>query len=801
MLVNLQDRLLLAIVGIFLLAVAPSAKSSLPYEQIPGQMQVEQADKDRVPQVELQTAHIFTMLKETDYRGEGQFPLELTRISISPRNTALDCVDSSMHWEHSYSSCLINNLSLPVNPSITVCTMGICTTFNANLKPYSGDVHDTLIKNGVVNGVTYPWVYTQFKTGIREAYDSKSRMVARFDRAGIEHRVTYQVVSPYYSTVREVTHMPSGRRLSFQYSSLQTLSSITDPAAQVFKYDFTNTASQLSTYTTDSITFPAADAASAPLVRTYLESGFSWECITEGGGDYVEGFLLNSVKEAGQTLLDVNYLCNIYTQITQAGHNAQNRIQKRAYNLNASARDLLTEQFADTDTSAYRSMVYDRQFGCVDCGLINTTYMYRPASVSARCAGCDADYKSYTYNSKGDMLTRTDYLNRVTKFTYDAKGLPLTETEAYGIPDARITTRTWDTRFPLKTSEVVGEVAKDWRYNDKGHVIREIIRPVSEALVNDACPINSKTCHQTNYNYVYDPTTHVTLKVTKTGPRPENGSTITEYRSNGDLWKITNALGQVDEVLAVNAHGQITQRRDINGQVTITDYNNLRQPTTITTGSDVTRYNYYTNGRLKTLTRPDGSVLFYTYTPAGSVKTVSSTNNGITETVEYQRDSRGNILNTIASRTGDTAQTWKQTFDNKGLLATQSDGSTGWSKTLSYNLNNLPTQSCLSAQICDLTGYTGLDQVNDRSKAPMLSNGTLGTATPLFSLDYDVAGRVKQIVDPNNARSTLTNNELSKHTDENSPDFGDRSATYDLAGNNTYQQDSDGNSATKQYDA
>jgi hypothetical protein len=64
------------------------ADPGLAYEQLPGQLQWEQNDSTRVPQVEFQSEPLFgaTLLKETDYRGEGQFPLVFTRINASPRS-------------------------------------------------------------------------------------------------------------------------------------------------------------------------------------------------------------------------------------------------------------------------------------------------------------------------------------------------------------------------------------------------------------------------------------------------------------------------------------------------------------------------------------------------------------------------------------------------------------------------------------------------------------------------------------------------------------------------------------------
>ncbi|WP_084480090.1 RHS repeat domain-containing protein [Methylomicrobium lacus] len=789
---------------IFLYTSLVFADPGLPYEQLPGQMQIEQSDKYRVPQVEFQTEPYFgaTLLKEIDYRGEGQFPLEFARYNASPKRVmAEDCdyrAAMGIEWTHSYSSCLINHLGYGGSSSnlstISVCTMGVCTLFGETLKPRSKDVRDTLIKNGSINGTTYRWVYMHFKSGIREAYDAKERLVARFDRSGIEHRVNYQAANS--KVVSEVIHMPSGRRLIFQYNK-GILASVTDPAGQVYTYS-------LKWITPDTVTFPAAVPAAAQLVRTYEEAEL--DCSYNGSIVSYYNTYLKTVTEAGQTLISTAFAwpCNSnknpsYYKITRAGHNAKNLIQNRSYVIYSSPEKYkLTEQFADTDTANYKSFVNYRSFKNVNP---SGNQIFRSSAVSARCDGCDSDYEGYTYNKSGDLLSRIDFLGHVTQFTNDSRGLPLTEVEAYGTQEARTTTRTWDTRFPLKTSEIRGEVAKEWRYNDRGHLVKEIVRPATEALVNDSCFAGSKTCHQTDYSYSYDPSTQVILQTVKTGPRLENGSTVTDYRSSGDLWKITDALNHTTtEVISTNEHGQITEQVDINGVHTVTAYNALRQPKSVSVGNDVTSYDYYTDGRLKTLTRPDNSQLSYTYTPAGSVKTVSRVHDGITETVEYQRDSRGKILQTLVSQSDDVQQTWTQTFDEKGLSATEADGSRSWSKALSYNANNLLERSCLSEEICELTAYDALEQVSDRSRA-VVSDGALGPQIPLFSLDYDAAGRVDKVTDPLGLATALNNTEISKRSLESSPDFGNRQADYDLAGNATGRQDSDGNRANRSYDA
>jgi YD repeat-containing protein len=278
------------------------ADPGLPYEQLPGQLQWEQNDQTRVPQVEFQSEPLLgaTLLKETDYRGEGQFPLVFTRIHVSPQSLrAEDCdllAAMGDGWAHSYSSCLINHLSYggpSSNRTLTVCTLGICTVFEETLKPRLKDVRSTLVANGVINGTSYRWVYTHFQSGIREAYNGQGKLVARFDRSGIEHRVGYQLINNS-NRISTVTHVPSGRTLRFQYHQ-GNLVSMTDPAGHVYTYNFASTP--------NTVTFPAAIAGAAPLVRSYTEGSRLVDCNSiRNAYTY-----LHTVSEGALTLLKTTF--------------------------------------------------------------------------------------------------------------------------------------------------------------------------------------------------------------------------------------------------------------------------------------------------------------------------------------------------------------------------------------------------------------------------------------------------------------------------------------------------------------
>ncbi len=289
-LLNRQFPGLALLLSYLLVMSGVEAGPGLPYEQMPGQMQIEQADNNRVPQVEFQTEPMMgaTLLKETDYRGEGPFPLTFTRYNASPQSIYAEGCDYyaalGNNWTHNYASCLIDHLNYggpASNRTIAVCTMGICTTFEETLTPRSADVRDTLVRNGSINGTIYSWVYTQFKTGIREAYGADYRLVARFDRSGIEHRLTFQTTTSWNhittTVVKTVTHVPSGRSLVFQYvtgTSGQILLSMTDPAGAVYAYNLNANPGTVS--------YPAAKPSAAGLTRSYT-SDYEYDCQINGG--------------------------------------------------------------------------------------------------------------------------------------------------------------------------------------------------------------------------------------------------------------------------------------------------------------------------------------------------------------------------------------------------------------------------------------------------------------------------------------------------------------------------------------
>ncbi|WP_239987701.1 RHS repeat domain-containing protein [Pseudomonas syringae] len=93
----------------------------------------------------------------------------------------------------------------------------------------------------------------------------------------------------------------------------------------------------------------------------------------------------------------------------------------------------------------------------------DTTYKYEIISGVKRLVevkgeptpDCPASNSSYTYNDRGQVLTKTDAKGLITTYAYNDRGLEISRTEASGTTLARITTTEWDTDrlLPIKVTE------------------------------------------------------------------------------------------------------------------------------------------------------------------------------------------------------------------------------------------------------------------------------------------------------------------------------------------------------------
>ncbi|MEN1834421.1 DUF6531 domain-containing protein [Pseudomonas lijiangensis] len=89
---------------------------------------------------------------------------------------------------------------------------------------------------------------------------------------------------------------------------------------------------------------------------------------------------------------------------------------------------------------------------------------------------CPASNSTYTYNSQGQILTKTDAKGQITNYSYNARGLEVSRTEAAGTAVARTTSTEWhpDRSLPVKVIEP--NRITEYSYDSQG---RELTRQVT----------------------------------------------------------------------------------------------------------------------------------------------------------------------------------------------------------------------------------------------------------------------------------------------------------------------------------
>ena len=151
------------------------------------------------------------------------------------------------------------------------------------------------------------------------------------------------------------------------------------------------------------------------------------------------------------------------------------------------------------------------------------------------------------------------------------------------------------------------------------------------------------------------------------------------YRK-GDLWKVTNAAGQVDETVKYDGSGRPLQVKDPNSVVTDLEYDARGRLTarkvrgandTVETDDLITRIDYWPTGLVKKVTQPDGGFTSYTYDAAQRLTGIAdNAGNSITYT-----------LNAIGQRTQEETKdpsavlrrTLSKAYNTLGQLQTLTD--------------------------------------------------------------------------------------------------------------------------------
>ncbi|NUO75851.1 MAG: RHS repeat protein [Lysobacter sp.] len=276
--------------------------------------------------------------------------------------------------------------------------------------------------------------------------------------------------------------------------------------------------------------------------------------------------------------------------------------------------------------------------------------------------------------------------------------------------------------------------------------------------------------------------------------------TTCAYRK-GDLWKATNALGQVTEVLGYDPQGRVLSVKDINGVVTDYEYHargwltatKVRGPNAGSETDDrITTVAYYPTGLAQRLTQPDGSYVQFTYDAAQRLTDVAD-NAG--NTIHYTLDAAGNRTKEDTKDSGATLRrTLSRMYNTLGEQTQHKDASNNITGT-TYDVDGNPNVVTDPLSRAVDSDYDPLNRLARTLQDP----GGIAAET-LYQ--YDALDNVTQVTDPKGLNTGYSYNGFGDVTQLASPDTGLTQYAYDSAGNLDSRLDAnDAQAHTYDYDA
>lgn len=379
-------------------------------------------------------------------------------------------------------------------------------------------------------------------------------------------------------------------------------------------------------------------------------------------------------------------------------------------------------------TSSARTLTYTYgQDGRVASHGYSTATIYtdtwNPLGLLASTTDPNGHVTTYAYDANGNLTGTTVAAGtsaaRTTTYGYDSDNERTSTVAGSGTSDAVTTTATFD--IPAGTAPctgVTGTVYCNTTTNGAGNTTVSF----NNAL-NQTIQINRPGGKNTSYGYTGG------LKTSSTNP---GGVTTTSaYDDAGRLTGTANGQTADNVSYTYNADGQRQTMTDQTGTTTY-EYNNAGQMTRIDepNGDHVT-YGRDANGRVSTLTYPDGRQVGYGYNPAGDETSLTDGSGGTT-TFGYAAD--GSLL-TKHLPNGDTVTNTVDGADQTSNIAlTGSSGST--IAALAYT-------------------YTAAGQVKTETDTqPGTTSGAGGTLTGSQAYTYDGQGRLKSSTDSTGATTS-----------------------------------------------
>ena len=289
-------------------------------------------------------------------------------------------------------------------------------------------------------------------------------------------------------------------------------------------------------------------------------------------------------------------------------------------------------------------------------------------------------------------------------------------------------------------------------------------------------------------NYAYNGPFHQLSQVD--GPRTDvNDVTTYDYDAQGNLIKVTDALGHVTTITSYDALDRPLSITDPNGLVTQLAYDTLGRLLSRNVGGEITAFTYDPAGNLTRSTLPDGSYLDYTYDGAQRLVGIADQ---LGNRIAYTLDTRGDRVEEDRHDPNNTlTMTLSRVYNDLNKLI-KKVGAQGQITAYGYDASGNRNQ--VTGPLSHTTTYY-YDAYN---RLYTVANALTATAA-VYS--HDLQGDLTQVQDADRHQTQYVYDDFGDVTQVTSPDAGATTYTYDGAGNVATKTDAKGDTTTYAYDA
>lgn len=671
--------------------------------------------------------------EKTDYRGAGTNSLAFTRAynGLSLRSGTL-----GVGWRHNFERTLVIQDSTHIT---SIRADGQQLDYVKSGGVWNSDSDVILTLSEITGGYQ---LFDNDKT--KETYDSSGALLS------IQKVNSYTQTLTYSSGKLTSVTDNLGRSLRFTYDTNNLLVKMTDPDGKIYSYAYAEITTGSPAYKLSTVSYPDNDANSSnnPVVTYHYENTVQPTALTGVTDELGHRYATWGYDDTGRATL--------------SKHAGDVDATTLAYNTDGTTT--VTYPLGERITYTYAMLQNAQKIVRED---------------RATNGSIPAAYRTYSYDAKGFLASMRDWNGTITNYVYDANGLQTSRTEAYGTPQQRTITTTWNTGLRVPTRIAEPGRTTDFTYDSHGNLLTRTETDTTAGSTR-------------RWTFTYDSLGNV---LTENGPRTDVADVITyTYTSPAkNLATVTDALGHVTTITGYNKRGLPLSYTDPNGTKVSLAYDargRLQTHTIHSSGGDaVTTLAYNAAGLITRITQPDGSYLNYEYDDAQRLKAVF---NNLGERIEYTLDGAGNITQE-QRKAGDGGVRYQQshTYDVLGRLLKDIGFSAAQATTYGYDGNGNRVSST------DARNYTtgfAFDALNRL----IAVTDPLGKAA---ATGYDARDNITSRSDFRGLVTRYSYNGFNQVVAVTSPDTGITTFTPDGAGNVVKETDARGVTTTRTFDA